>query len=115
MIVGRAETEYLLTSMAGCAFESSVDAFSWCFEMDELLTCLGLAPQPDRPPDQSPSLRLAVFIDHLLDARNPFRPLSPLGTHHSTSVPRTRAAHCSRLHSPSHLGALLGLQNRNVY
>jgi len=79
---------------------SSVDASQWRFELDELLTCLRLAPQPDRPPEQSTSLRVAVFIDQLLNAGDPFRPLRPIGRHHSLKVPPHAKDPLSRIAQP---------------
>ncbi len=69
------------------------------FELDELLTRLGVAPQLDRPLHEAPLPRRAVFLDQLLDAGTPFRRFDSIDRHPTVRVPQNRAAHCPRLHS----------------
>ena len=59
----------------------SVDPLWGSFELHELLTRLGVAPQLDRPPHEASLLRRAVFLDQLLDAGTPFRRCDSIDRH----------------------------------
>src|SRR5438067_163234 len=76
-----------------------MDAFCLCFEDQKPLVGLGLAPQGGCPLQEPSLLRLAIFLDHLLDPRALFCRLGRLDGFHSISVPRTDTANCARLHS----------------
>lgn len=65
---------------------SSMDAFFLCFEGQKPLVGLGVEPQRHRPLQKPSFGRLAIFLDHLLDARALFCPMGRVDGPHSISV-----------------------------
>src|ERR1043166_5478881 len=56
------------------------------FELDDLLSDLGVAPQSHRPAAEPALLRSAVLLDQLLDAGTPFGRADPIDHHPRMAV-----------------------------
>lgn len=87
--------------------KSSMDAFFLSFEDQKPLVGLDLAPQRHRPLQEPPSLRLAIFLDHLLDPRALFCRMGRLDGFHSISVPWTDTGELSPIAQPGSVGGAI--------
>jgi hypothetical protein len=58
-----------------------VDAFRRCVEVRKLSAIRGAAPLFVRSLPELASLRLAIFLDHLRDPREPFLCVGPIDWH----------------------------------